>query len=197
MVSLAMCPAHIAFSTPKKLKFTWTDAFEDIKISELEDLIVECRSALYSLEAELAARQNPRVDTKLDDCYARLQEKARTINDLGALSNKDRASLEEAGTFLEALKSGHIDSSQTRESRKGGAIYAQLLWLILRTAGPAYALLLICGMAKRTVERLNSFQSAILVKHVARYCDPLLSRVLEEKANELGLCITNTSLSVP
>lgn len=35
------------------------------------------------------------------------------------------------------------------------------------------------------------------MKRVARYCDPLSSRVLEEKANELGLCNTNTSLSVP
>lgn len=192
-----MCPAHIAFSTPKKPKFTWTDTFEDLENAELEQLIIECRGALHSLEAELAARQNPRVDTKLEDCYARLQEKVRTINNMGSLSNKDRASLEEAGTFLEALRSGHIDSSQTRETRRVGAMYEQLLWLISRVAGPAYALLLICSVARRTVERLNSFQSAILVKRVARYCDSLSSRALEEKANEFSLCKTNISLPVP
>ena len=128
------------------------------------------------------------MDTKLEDCYARLQEKARTIKNIGALSNKDRASLKKAGTFLEALRSGHIDSSQTRETRKGGAMYEQLLWLISRVAGPAYVLLLICSVTRRTVERLNSFQSAILVKRMARYYDSLSSRALEEKANEFGLC---------
>jgi hypothetical protein len=192
-----MCPAHIAFSTPKKPKFPWTDTFEDVENAELMQLIIECRGALHSLEAELAARQNPRVDTKLEDCYARLQEKARTIKHMGALSNMDRASLEEAGTFLEALRSGYIDSSQTRETRKGGAIYEQLLWLISRVAGPAYALLLICSVTRRTVERLNSFQSTILVKRMARYYNSLSNRALEEKANEFGLCKTNISLPDP
>jgi hypothetical protein len=191
-----MCPAHIAFSTPKRLKFTWTDTFEDVENAELEQLIIECRGALHSLEAELAARQNPRVDTTLEDCYARLQKKARTINTMGALSNKDRASLDEARTFLEALRSGLIDSSQTRETRKGGAIYEQLLWLISRVTGPAYALLLICSVTKRTVGRLNSFQSAILVKHMARYYDSLSSRALEVEANDLDLCKTSADLSV-
>ena len=192
-----MCPAHIAFSTFKRLKFTWTDSFEDVENAELEELIVECRTALHSLEAELAARQNPRVDTKLDDCYAKLQEKARIINSLGALSNKDRASLEEAGTFLQAIRSGHIHSSQTRETRKGGAVYEQLLWLISRVAGPAYALLLICGVARRTVERLNSFQSAILVKRITQHYDSLSSPALERKANKFGLCKTTMSLPAP
>ena len=183
-----MCPAHIAFSTPKKFNFTWTDTFEGIKDAELEQLIIECRGALHSLEAELAARQNPGVDTKLEDCYARLQKKARTIKNMGALSKKDRASLVEAGIFLKALRGGHIDSSQIRETRRGGAMYEQLLWLISRVAGPAYALLLICGVARRTVERLNSFQSAVLVKRMVQCYDSLSSRALEEKANEFGLC---------
>jgi len=191
-----MCPAHITFSTPKKPNFTWLDTFKDVENAELEQLIIECRGALHSLEAELAARQNPRVDNKLKDCYARLQEKAGTINNIGALSDKDRASLEEARTFLKALRSGHIDSSQTRETRKGGAIYEQLLWLISKVAGPAYALLLICGVTRRTVERLNTFQSAILVKYIARYYDSLLSRALEEKANELGLRKISVDLRV-
>jgi len=191
-----MCHAHVAFFIPKKLKFTWTDIFEDVEDAELEQLIIECRGALHSLEAELAARQNPRVDTKLEDCYARLQEKARTINTMGALSNKDRASLEEGGTFLEALRSGHIDSSQTRETRKGGAIYEQLLWLISRVAGLAYVLLLICSVTRRIVERLNSFQSAILVKRMMQCYDSLSSRALEEKANDLGLCKTSADLSI-
>ena len=88
------------------------------------------------------------------------------------------------------LRSGYINSSQTRETRKGGGIYEQLLWLISRVAGPAYALLFICGMTRRKVERLNLFQSAILVKHVARYRDSLTSHVLDEKAKEVGLCMT-------
>ncbi len=33
------------------------------------------------------------------------------IKNIGALSNKDRASLEEAGIFLKALRGSHIDSS--------------------------------------------------------------------------------------
>ena len=115
---------------------------------------------------------------------------------MGALSNKDKASLEEGGTFLEALRSGHIDSSQTRATRKGGAIYEQLLWLISRVAGPAYVLLLICSVTRRTVERLNSFQSAILVKRIVQCYDSLSSRALEEKANDLGLCKTSADLSI-
>jgi len=43
-------------------------------------------------------------------------------------------------------------------------------------------------VARRTVERLNSFQSAILVKCMVRYYDSLSSCALEEKANEFGLC---------
>ncbi|KAL8788261.1 MAG: hypothetical protein Q9213_001781 [Squamulea squamosa] len=112
--------AHVAFSTPKKIRFTWTDAFEDVENAELQALIVECRSALHSLQAELAARQNPRVDTYLEDCYESLQEKARNIRDRGALSNKDRVSLEEADTFLAPLRRVHINSSRTRETRKEG-----------------------------------------------------------------------------
>lgn len=104
--------------------------------------------------------------------------------------------MEEEGTFLQALKSGHIESSQTRETRKGGAMYEQLLWLILRVAGPACALLLICGVARSTVKRLNSLQSAVLVKRMALFYDSLSSRALEEKANDLDLCKTSADLSI-
>lgn len=106
-----MCHAHVAFSTPKKLKFTWIDTFENVEDAKLEQLIIECRDVLHSLEAELATWQNPRMNTKLEDCYARLQEKVQTINTMRALSNKDKASLKEGDTFLEALRSDHIDSS--------------------------------------------------------------------------------------
>jgi hypothetical protein len=187
VVPYAMCLAHIAFSTSKRPKFTWIDTFEGVQDAELEELIVECRSALHSLEAEFAARQKPQVDTKLIYCYARLQDKATRINNLGWLGTKDRGALEEADTFLRALSSGHISSSQTRKTRKDGGMYKQLLWLISRVAGPEYALLLICSVARHNVERLNSFQSASLVKYVARNCDSLSCRVLEEKANEVGL----------
>ena len=175
-------------------KFSWTDTFEDIENAELEQLIIECRFALHSLTAELAARQKPRVDTTLEDCYAKLQEKASVLHTMGALKDKDRASLEEARTSLEALGSGHINSSQTRETRKGGAGYEQLLWLISRVACPACALLLICSVTRRIVERLNSSQSAILTKCIAQHS--LSSRALEEKANDFGLCKTSADLSI-
>lgn len=183
-----MSTAHVAFSTPNKSHFAWTDSFEDVGNVELEQLIIECRCALHSLEAELAARQKPRAETNLEDCYRRLQEKVRTIKDLGVLGYKDRASLEEAGIFLETLRVGQIDSSQTRKTRKAGAMYQQLLWLVSTVAGPAYSLLLICGLARRHVERLNSLQSAILIKRIAQTSDSLSSPVLEKQAERFGLC---------
>jgi hypothetical protein len=191
-----MCPAHIAFCTPKKSTFTWTETFKDVENAELEHLIIECRGALYSLEAELAVRQKARVDTNLEHLQAKLQEKARTINNVGALSHSDKASLEEAGTFLEALRSDHIDSCQTRETRKDGTIYRRLLWLISRVVGSAYALLLVCSVSRARVERLKSIQIAILVKYVAENCDSLSSRALEEKANDYGLRKTGVNFSI-
>lgn len=104
-----MCPAHIAFSIPKRPEFTWIDTFEGVENAELQELIVECRSALHSLQAELATRQNPQVDTSLEYCYARLQEKAQKINNLGVLGTKDREALEEADPFLGALRSDNVD----------------------------------------------------------------------------------------
>jgi len=183
----AMCPAHIAFSTPKKPRFLWTDSFEDVGTAELEELLVECRNALHSIDAELAARSDPQVDTNLTNCYAKLQAKALSINRLGALSDQDRTSLEKARTFLGALKSGNIRYSQTRETRKGYGNFERLVWLTSRVAGPAFALLLICSLEKRTLDRLTSSRSTILLKHVVQNCDSLSSRVLEEKAIEFGL----------
>ena len=49
------------------------------------------------------------MNTKLDNYYAKLKKKARTINDLKALSNKNKASFEEAGIFLKVFKSNYID----------------------------------------------------------------------------------------
>lgn len=69
------------------------------------------------------------MDTNLTECYAKLQEKALDINRLGALSDQDRASLEEVRTLLGALKSGNISYSQTRETRKGGGNFERLMWL--------------------------------------------------------------------
>lgn len=186
-----MCPTYVTFSTPKKSKFAWTDAFCDVENSELEELIVECRSALHSLEAEFAARQNPQSNTiNLQDCYTRLQEKARDVNKLGVLSDKDIASLKEADTFLSTLRNGHINSSQTRETHKGGGLYERLLWLISRVAGPANTLLLICCATRRQMNRLSSHQSVNLIKYIAQHRTSLSSHVLERKASELGLCKT-------
>ncbi len=183
-----MCPAHIAFCTPEKSTFTWLENFEDIPNPELEHLIIECRSAFYSLEAELAIRQ-ARLDNKLD-CYVELQKKARIINDRGKLSEQDEV---EAGTFLQALRSDHIDSRQTRGTRKNGTIYIRLLWLISRVVGSAYALLLVCSVSRRKLEKLSAIQSAILVKYVAQHRDSLSCRALEDKANDPGLSKTGTN----
>ena len=176
------------------MKFIWTDTFERVEDIELEELIVECRYVLHSLEVELEAREAPKKDTNLGYYSIRLQGRARNINKRGVLSDMDILSLEEAGIFLGPLRSGYINSSQTRSSRKVSQIYIQLLWLISRVVSPAYALLLIYSVPRSNVERLSSSQRASLVRDMARHCDLLLSRVLEEKANELGLCKTSTNL---
>jgi len=191
-----MCPVYVAFSTPKKPIFNWTDTFKDIKDPELEELIIECRGALHSLEAELADRQNPQVNTTLNECYTRLENTVRTINESGTLDKRDRACLKKECTSLEALKSGQIHSSQTRKTRWNGGIYEQTLWLTSRIVGPAYALLLICGMTRRIVQRMTSSQSAILVKYMAQNYDSLSSRALEAKAVEFGLYKTSLALSI-
>lgn len=189
-----MCPAHIAFCTPQNSTFTWTETFKDIPTADLEHLSIECRSALDSLEAELAVRQ-ARVDIKLEDYYVKLQEKARTINDMGALTEQDKVTLMKAGTFLEALRSDRIDSCRTREIRKDGTIYKRLLWLISRVVGFAYALLLVCSVSRAKLERLTAMQSAILVKYVAQNRVSLSSRKLEGKANDPGLGKTSKNFS--
>jgi len=191
-----MCSARITFSTPKIPRFTWTNTFEDVEDVELKGLSVECRIARDSFEAELAARQNPREDARLENCYTKVNDKAQRIRESGTLSNEDRASLEKADTFLEELKSGNIDPSQTRETRKASAMYKQLLWIISKEAGPACALLLICGVARTIVEKLNSAQSAILVRRMVQCYDSLSSCALEGKAKELGFCTTSVDLSI-
>ncbi len=189
-----MCPAHIAFCTPKKSRFTWTETYKDISDAELEHLAIECRSAYESLEAEIAVRQ-ARVDIKLKDCYETLQKKARTIKDMGALTEQDKVNLIEAGTFLEALRSDRIDFCRTRENRKDGTLYIQRLWLFSRVVGFEYALLLVCTVSRRKLEKLTAMQSAILVKYVAQNCDSLSSRALKEKANDPGLGKTSKKFS--
>ncbi len=181
-----MCPAHITFCTPEKSTLPWTETFKDITIAELEHLIIECRSALDSLEGERVDRQAP-VDIKLGDCYVKLQEKARTINDMGALTEQDKLTLMEAGTFLEVVRSDRIDSCRNREIRKDGTIYIRLLWLISRVVGFPYALLLVCSVSRSKLERLTAMQIAKLVRYVAQNRDSLSSRALEEKANDPGL----------
>lgn len=113
---------------------------------------------------------------------------------MGALNNKNKTFLKKAGIFLQTLKNDHIDSSQIREIRKNDAIYEQLLWLISKVTGPAYALLFICDVTKRTVEKLNSFQNAVFVKCITRYYDSLSTRALKKKVYEFGLCNKYESL---
>lgn len=171
--------------------------FEHVELVELKQLIIECRGALHSLEAELEARQNPgRMNNKLDKCLQKLKERAEITRQLRALTQSDEASLVEADPILKVLKSGHIDSSQTLGTRKCGEMYTQLLWLTSRVAGPAYALLLICGDTRRNVEQLSLNQRAILVKHIAQHDTSLSSHALEEKANEIGLCRTSVDLPI-
>ncbi|KAL9005958.1 MAG: hypothetical protein Q9188_001287 [Gyalolechia gomerana] len=187
--------AHVVFSTLKKPVFTWIDTFEDVETADLEALIVECRTALQILQVELDARPNPQVDTdpELKDCYESIREKADNIKHMG-LSKMDEVYLERAGDCLSMLRSGHVDSSLTRETRPHGHVYQQLLWLVFKVAGPAYALLLICCVRKRKVERLNSIQIPKLAIHVARHRDLLSTHVLDEKAKEVGLYANAISL---
>lgn len=184
-----MCSTYVTFSTPKKLKFAWTDEFWDVENSELEELIVECRSALHSLEAELAARQNPQNNViNLQACYARLQKKAWDIKKYDVLSDEDIASLKEANKYLNTLRNGYIKSSQTRQTHKDDYMYERLLWLVSRVTGPENTLLLICGAPRRQMKRLSSHQSVNLIKYIAQHRTSLSSHVLERKASELGLC---------
>ena len=167
MVSLAIRPAYIVFSIPKKPSLIWTEDFENIKFAELEELIVEYRSALYSLEAERAARLKDSVYTSPKEYYTLLEEKAYTIKEEGALRHKDELALLAEDIFLKELKEGNVSSSQTRESRKDDGSYLQFLWLIGRIAGPAYTLLFIYAVSKRKFARLSLFQSADVVKYIA------------------------------
>ena len=203
-----MHPIGITFSASKNPKFTWTDSFESVKNDELEGLIVECRSALHSLEAELSGRKSPQVDENLVVYYEKLQEKAREIDRFGELSSKERLPLDEARLVIEELKDRKVDVSQTQkdqiprdqirkdQTRREDMIYRQFLWLILRVAGPAYVLLIICSLGRRKVHRLNSSQSARLIKYVAQHRDSLFCTVLENEAKEVGFCQSSMSLSL-
>ena len=168
-----MRPAYVVFSTPRNRSFTWLETLEDVENAELEELIVECRSALCSLEAERAARLEHRVDTSLEHYYQLLRTKAATIKEIG-LSAQDLASLK---------------ASQARKSRtdRGSYLYEQLSWQITQLAGLACALLFICSVSKRKFERLTAFQTVNLLKYVVRYRDLLLNHTLIEKAAEVGL----------
>ncbi len=201
-----MYTISITFSTSENTKVFWTDSYKGFETDELKGLIIECRGALHSLEAELSNRQDPQVDNTLESCYNQVQQTASEINRFGELNIKENLPLDDAKLVIEELRDERVDLSQTHrdqiprnrfhsdQTRRDDMVYGQFLWLIAKAAGPAYALLIICSLKRRKVQRLKSTQSARLIKYVTQHRNSLFCSVLQNKAEEIGFHQRSTHL---
>ena len=175
-----MSPISITFSTPTVSSCGWIDSFEEFEDEEIEEIILQCRSATAAFEAALSNRRNPSKDIALEGHYDALLENANDINRSG-LTEDHEGRLKDVHSFL-------IDSEGNAQTEHHAAKAArQYLWLVSRVTGWSYALLMLCTFGKNKVQRLSEDHRVNLIKHINEHRHSLFCPRLEDKAIKCSL----------
>ncbi len=175
------------FSTPTKPKFEWTDDIKDLKDGEIEELIIHCRSATASFEAELSDRSQSPTDSTVQNHSALLLSKANNINDSG-LSMKQECQ-------LKTMLSSSTDSETN--SRNEVIAARRFLWLVATVVGWSYAVLLLYALGKNKIQKLSEHERVALIKYVKENHKSLHCFKLEEIAISENLHQSFIALVVP
>ncbi len=172
-----MPPVGITFRTSSSSKLRWLDSFEDLEDEEIEELILHCRNAAASLDAELLQRrQRLECDTLKNLCDMLLKYADETNQSGFVRGNHD---LDDLYTFV-----ANTDNVERRDAK----IARQYLWFMSRVMHCwSYALLILCTFGKNRVIRFNEVMRACLIKHIVRHHVRLFCPVLRAKAIELNL----------
>ncbi|KAL9119550.1 MAG: hypothetical protein Q9187_003895 [Circinaria calcarea] len=192
-----MSPISITFTTPTVSGLAWTDSFKDLRDEEIEDIIVHCRFATASFEAELSDRCEPRKDRALEDHYDTLFATAKTFNESG-LTKEHNSCLDDLSSSLRESKE---DAQNKHHTAKAATQY---LWCISRVLGWSYALLIFCALSKSNVQKLPQDHRVKLIKRMNQYhigIDSYLPRVRKQRKrkrnrNDVEDATTET-LSIP
>ena len=167
-----MSPITIAFSTLANRDFRWFDNLQGLTTEELNEFIIQCRSATAAFLTELTDRQRPWKDSILEDYCDKLQRGANRINKKG-LTKEHKLQLQEVHKLL-------AEPGDTQTERQSKIIARQFLWLISRVVGWSYALLTLCALGKNKVERMDEDQRVKIIKFIIQCRRSLFCLSLEE-----------------
>lgn len=180
-----MPPITITFSTPANLDFRWFDNLEGLTTEELDEIVIQCRSATAAFLIELTDRRRPWRDYALEDYCDILQQTANRINKKG-LTKEQELQLQGVYTYL-------ADSGDTQAERNDKKVARHFLWLISRVIGWSYALLTLCALGKNKVEKLNEDQRVKITRFIIQFRGSLFCSSLEEMSmtcelNQIRMC---------
>jgi len=167
-----MSQITIAFGTPANRSFRWFDTFEGLTTEELDEIIIQCRSATAAFLTELVDRRRPWTDCALEDYYVILQRNANRIDKKG-LTKEHKLQLHGVHTIL-------ADPGDTQPERNEKKVARHFLWLISRVIGWSYALLTLCALGKNKVEKLDEDQRVKIIKFIIQRRGSLFCSSLEE-----------------
>ncbi|KAL8912015.1 MAG: hypothetical protein Q9171_002928 [Xanthocarpia ochracea] len=153
-----MSSITIDFGTPSNRSFQWFDNLEGLTSEELDEIVIQCRSATAAFLTELTDRRRPWRDCALEDYCDLLQQDAKHVNKKG-LTKEHKHQLQGVYTFL-----ADLGDNQTERNEK--KVVRHFLWLISRVIGWSYALLILCALGKNKVEKLDEDQRVKITKFI-------------------------------
>ncbi|KAL9120183.1 MAG: hypothetical protein Q9187_003262 [Circinaria calcarea] len=176
----------VTLSTSTRSSIQWVYGLDDVTDEEIKELALQCRTAAYALETELAGRRSPQDDQLLIKYCNSLQSNARQITKSCTLSKEHRQQLEGTNSFIQIMIGNTtLDHYELKIAR-------DFVWLISRWLGWPFALLVICSLGKNKLRKMNDAHRVKILKYIstngALSCD-----VLNKKARELGLYENHTA----
>ena len=174
-----MSQITIAFGTSANRSFRWFDNFKNLTTEDLDEIIIQCRSATAAFLAELVDRRRPWTDRALENYYVTLQQNAKRINNKG-LTEKHKLQLDGVYTTL-------ADPGDTQSERSEKKVARHFLWLISRVIDWSYALLILCALGKNKVEKLDEDQRVKIIKFIFQRRESLFCPRLEKMSETCKL----------
>lgn len=137
----------ITLHIQENVSFSWDNDYANVASSDLESLLLQCRHAVTSLEAELERRQLRKdVGTlsRVDDCWIRLQKQAHQIEIRGRLDDKGKTQAKIAVDILNGVL-----------TEKSVKFYRDFLQDVLHDCGSEFVILSAVGLGKHRVVNLK------------------------------------------
>lgn len=170
---------NITFNTPRVPSFKWYESHERLTIQELNELVIQCRSATAAFSTELNDRHFPSPQD--EETRARHQSLGQTAEQINHQGLGKAHLINMQGLY------GMLDDPQGQAERTPSRLARHFIWLVSRILGWPYALLVLCTFGREIIRKLNESQRARIITHIFDNRNSLFCQPLQDQATSCNL----------